>query len=288
MNLFSTWKYACLLLVSVLTPPCTVAQEQQHEDQSPIIGAGAHFSWVIFNDLKPELEKVTGRDIQLYGKDSALGMGCNAGIKNAGNFSPDHETFGFVCCQLDEQEIKDKHLRVYPLAREPILILVNQANPVDNLSLQQVRKIFRGEIRNWSEVGGNDKPIVVITRLHCKKRPGHWKRILPSAGLFRKDRLNVTGADDMVRKVSDFSGAIGHTGATWMFQVKDRVKAIRIDGRAATADNLANGSYPFYRMLSAVTVEGARGDVLKLIRQVQEGASFRKVAERYQLLPQKQ
>jgi len=128
-------------------------------------------------------------------------------------------------------------LYVHPLAYEPILILLNKANPIKNLSTEQVRDIFQGKIRNWSEVGGEDKVIVVVTRLHCKGRPGHWKRILPEAKLFREDRLNVKAADDMVRKVSDFSGAIGHTGATWIFESKDQIKPINIDGYAPTAKN---------------------------------------------------
>lgn len=255
------------------------------EKTTPIVGAGAHFSWVIFHDLKPDLERVTGRPINLYGRNSALGLGCNAGIKNASHYHPDRPTFGFVCCELDEAEIRKNNLDVYPLAHEPLLILVNRANPVSNLGLQQVRDIFSGKIRNWKEVGGEDKPIVVVVRLHCKDRPGHWKTILPSADRFRKDRLDVKSADDMVKKVSDFSSAIGHTGATWTFGPKDWVKSITIDGHAPTAANLKAGTYPFYRTLSAVTRKGVKGDVLTLIREVQQGRAFRAVAEKYQLVP---
>ena len=272
------------VLVWVLAPPGTRADESGRR-HDPVVGGGAHFSWIIFHELKPELEKLLNRDIELYGKDSALGLGCNAGIKNAMQNAEDHETFGFVCCTLAEREIREKGLQVHPLAREPILILVNRDNPVENLSLEQARALFRGEIRNWAEVGGEDRPVVVITRLHCKKRPGHWKRILPRADLFRKDRLNVKAADEMVRRVSDFRGAIGHTGATWTFGAQDRVKPVRIDGFAPTAANLKTGRYPFYRVLSAVTVESSSEDVRKLIREVQQGRAFRQVAQKYELLP---
>ncbi len=260
-----------------------------HETVSPgqgkIVGGGAHFAWVIFHELKPDLEKLLDREIDLYGKDSALGLGCNAGIKNAMQNSAGHETFGFVCCELAEKEIREKKLNVHPLAQEPLLILVNQSNPIENLSSKQARDIFRGKIRNWSEVGGDDKPIVVITRLHCKARPGHWKRILPEAKLFREDRLNVKAADDMVRKVSDFSGAIGHTGATWGFESKDKIKPIKIDGYAPTAKNIKAGNYPFYRTLSAVTINSASTDVMKLIKEVHHGEAFNRLAKKYELLP---
>lgn len=250
-----------------------------------VTGAGAHFSWIIFDSLKSDLEKVSGRKIMLYGKDSMMGQGCNAGIKNAKLSGSDKETFGFVCCPLSDEEVSKQQIQVHPLALEPILILVNQSNPVSNLSTQQVRDIFSGKITNWKEVGGKDQPIVAVTRLHCKKRPGHWKTILPSAEDFRKTRLNVSSADEMVKRVSDFEGAIGHTGATWLFETGNKVKHITVDGIAPTAANLKNKRYPFFRQLSAVTNLNPSEDVLKIIHETQTGPAFFKVAKQFNLLP---
>ena len=250
-----------------------------------ITGAGAHFSWIIFKSMQKDLEQVSGRKIILYGKDSMLGQGCNAGIKNASLNGPNRETFGFICCPLDQAEIDKKQLIVYPLALEPILILVNKSNPVDNLSKQQVRDIFAGKITNWRDVGGDDRPIAVVTRLHCKARPGHWKTILPDANDFRKLRLDVSSADEMVKRVSDFEGAIGHTGSTWEFEAGNKVKRIAIDGAEPTAANLENKRYPFYRQLSAITDRQPSPDVVKIIHEAQTGKAFFAVAKRYNLLP---
>ena len=250
-----------------------------------VTGAGAHFSWIIFDSIKADLERISGRKIKLYGKDSMLGQGCNAGIKNARLNGPGKETFGFVCCPLSKSEVAREKIRVYPIAMEPILILVNRANPINNLSSRQVRDIFAGKITNWAEVGGLDKPIAVVTRLHCKKRPGHWKTILPDASAFRKVRLNVSSADEMVKRVTDFETAIGHTGSTWLFETGNKVKHITIDGITPTAANLENKTYPFYRKLSAVTDWNPSDDVLKIIKQVQTGKAFFEVAKRFNLLP---
>ncbi|VAX08143.1 Phosphate ABC transporter, periplasmic phosphate-binding protein PstS (TC 3.A.1.7.1) [hydrothermal vent metagenome] len=285
LYIMHTYFRSMLFLLFLSSLSVAQGDEKDTQRENPIVGGGAHFSWVIFHELKPDLERLLNRDIELYGKDSALGLGCNAGIKNAIQNTKDHETFGFVCCELTEKEINDKQLHVHPLAYEPILILLNKSNPIESLSTEQVRNIFRGKIHNWSEVGGEDKPIVVVTRLHCKGRPGHWKRILPEAKLFRKDRLNVTAADDMVRKISDFSGAIGHTGATWVFESKDKIKPIKVDGYAPTAKNLKAKTYPFYRTLSAITIKSTSSDVIKLIEEVQHGRAFNKVAKKYELLP---
>lgn len=258
------------------------------QNQSPIVGAGAHFSWVIFNDLKPALEQSSGRTVELFGKESMLGMGCNAGIKMAKQNGPGKESFGFVCCPLSEKEVKEKNIQVHPIANEPILILVNKENKIKDLSQQQVSAIFSGKITNWNEVGGADKPIVVVNRLHCKHRPGHWKTILPDASLFRKDRLNVKSAAEMVKRVTDFPGAIGHTGATWEFGPDSNVKTISVGGVSPTADNLRAGRYPYYRVLSAVTNQQPSPDVMNIINRVQTGPEFSRVAKQYELVPLKQ
>jgi len=274
-----------LLFLSVAQAEPQKNTDTSEKQQGVITGAGAHFAWVIFDELKDELEQSTGKKLQLYGKNSNLGMGCNSGIKLAQQYSHDHQTFGFVCCPLSEEELKQKKIKIYPIAEEPILILVNKNNPVENLSTEQVRAIFRGDITNWKEVGGWDKPVAVVTRLHCKKRPGHWKTILPNAKDFIKERINVSSADEMVRMVTKFDTAIGHTGSTWVFDKKSNVKAISIDNIYASTENLKNKSYPFYRNLSAVTAMNPSEDVLTTIKQVQYGKSFEAIAKKYNLLP---
>jgi len=259
------------------------AADDSHENA--LMGAGAHFAWIVFDALKEDLERATGRETILFGENSMLGVGCNAGIKAAKQNTIGHDTFGFVCCPLSDEEIEKEQLNVYPLAKEPILILTHKSNPVDNLSVEQVKSIFRGDVLNWKEVGGNDEPIVLVTRLHCKKRPGHWKTILPSDKEFRQERLNVKSASAMVQRINDFKSAIGHTGSTWKFKPDDEVKAIKVGGVAPTAENLKNGTYPFFRQMSAITSRDASPDVIKLIKEAQTGPAFRRVAEQYQLLP---
>lgn len=273
------------LACSMLMFGATATAEANDSNENALMGAGAHFAWIVFDALKEDLERATGRDTILFGENSMLGVGCNAGIKAAKQSTIGHETFGFVCCPLSEEEIEKQQLIVYPLAKEPVLILTHKTNPIDNLSVDQVKGIFRGDILNWKEVGGNDEPIVLVTRLHCKKRPGHWKTILPSDKEFRQERLNVKSASAMVQRINDFKSAIGHTGSTWKFKPDDQVKAIKVGGVAPTAENLKNGSYPFYRQMSAITSRNPSEDVIKLIKEAQMGPAFRRVAEQYQLLP---
>lgn len=282
---FSTILISVLLVFHVSAYAKENPPNEIDSGEDMLMGAGAHFAWIVFDALKDDLEKKTGRKTVLFGENSMLGVGCNAGIKAAKQGTKSKETFGFVCCPLSKDEIEKEKLIVYPLAKEPVLILAHKDNPVNNLTIKQVRAIFRGDISNWKAVGGSDQPIVVVTRLHCKKRPGHWKTILPSHKEFRQERLNVKSASAMVQRVNDFQSAIGHTGATWKFKPEDNVKVLTINGKRPTAKNLANGSYPFYRQLSAITNRSPSPDVVKLIKEAQTGPAFRKVAKRYQLLP---
>jgi len=271
-----------LLTALLLTP---LASAAPHAGDEVITGAGAHFSWAVLDALKADLEQKSGRTLKLYGKESMLGAGCNAGIKLAKENAPGHETFGFVCCPLSDEEIDKNGLRVFPLAIEPILIMVNQTNPIKDLAAEQVRAIFRGEITNWKEVGGQDLPIVVVTRLHCKNRPGHWKTILSDAKDFRQARLNVKSAAEMINRVNAFPGAIGHVGSAWLFEPEDKVKSITVGGIAPTAANLKTSAYPFFRQLSAVTNQRPSEDLLGIIREAQHQLATGMVAKRYELLP---
>ncbi len=270
-----------ILALSLIQPLASSANTAP----SALMGAGSHFVWIIFNAIKEDLEKATGRKTVLFGENSMLGFGCNAGIKATVKHTKEQETFGFVCCPLTKEEIAKNKLVVYPLAKEPMLILVNKENPINNLTSQQVNAIFRGDIANWKEVGGWNQPIVLVARLHCKKRPGHWKLIEPDVKKIRQERLNVKDAKTMIKHVNQFKNALGHTGSIWDFKPNDKTKAITVDGYAATAENLRNGKYPYYRQLSAITTVKPSQDILKLIKAAQHGSAFKKIAEKYNLLP---
>lgn len=275
----------CSYMILIIFLTGGIFRAMADEEMPTISGAGAHFSWTVMNDLHRQLEESTGRKIMLYGRESMMGAGCNAGIKHALSHAPGNETFGLVCCPLSNKEVKEKKLRVFPLASEPVLILVNRSNPVNNLSSEQVRGIFRGDIKNWKEVGGPDMSIVVVTRLHCKSRPGHWKTILPSAKDFRTQRLNVKSAADMVKRINDFKGGFGHTGSAWLFDPEDKIKALSVDGFKPTAKNLKEGKYPFFRELSAVTSMNPSEGVLQVIREAQRTLKDSITAARYELVP---
>jgi len=274
-----------VLLLSVL--PVTGGAEATAEPSAPetISGAGPHFTWMLLAEVEPQLERKLGIKLNLIGRESMLGHGCNHGIKKAKENRAGHTTFGFVCCPLSREEIEKEGLKVHAVAREPLIILVNKTNPVTDIPVEKVRAIFRGEIRNWKEVGGEDRPIVVVLRPHCAQRPGHWKTIVPKVEDFRKDRIEVKAEAEVVQGVSDFAEGIGNIGSTWKFEERHKVKVVTVSGVAPTARNLKSGAYPFYQEQSLITYGDVSPALAGMIREVQGGKEFRDVLRKYELLP---
>jgi len=270
---------------AVLTMLLGLATVAAAEEPRTVTGAGEHFTWVLLDQVRPKLEKDFNIQLDLVGRESMLGHGCNQGIKKAQENHADHETFGFICCPLDAAEVNKEQLQVHPVANEPLLILVNKSNPVTDIPIEKLRAIYRGEIRNWKDVGGEDRPIVLVMRPHCPHRPGHWKTIVPTLEALRKDRIDVKAEAEVVQGVSDFAEGIGNIGSTWIFDERQRVKVITVSGVAPTAANLQNGSYPFYQVQSIVTHGPMSPALHGMIREVQSGAAFRAVLKKYELLP---
>lgn len=250
-----------------------------------VTGAGEHFTWMLLDEIRPDLERKFGIELNLIGRESMLGHGCNHGIKKARENRADKPTFGFVCCPLSKEEVEREGLTVHAVALEPLIILVNTTNPVDDIPVEKVRAIFRGEIRNWKEVGGEDRPIVVVLRPHCPQRPGHWKTIVPTVAEFRKDRIEVKAESEVVQGVSDFAEGIGNIGSTWRFEEHHRVKVVTVGGVAPTAANLKTGAYPFYQEQSMLTHGAVSPALAGMIREVQGGPDFHEVLQKYELLP---
>ena len=278
--LFSVFFFAILNALS----PISVAAEEP-PDAKTITGAGEHFTWVLLDEIRPQLERDFNVKLNLIGRESMLGHGCNQGIKKAKESTLGNETFGFICCPLTKEEVAKEGITVHSVAREPLLIIVNKSNPVTDIPIEKVRSIFRGEIKNWKDVGGEDRPIVLVMRPHCKDRPGHWKTIVPTIEELRKDRIDVKAEADVVQGVSDFAEGVGNIGSTWIFDGHQKVKVVTVSGIAPTAENLKTGKYPFHQEQSIVTYGEVSSSLAGMIREVQRGSSFRTVLKKYELLP---
>jgi phosphate transport system substrate-binding protein len=251
-----------------------------------LITSGDHSVWVIVNDVKTAFEHDTHLSLDLIPELAIVGKGCGKGILHARRGTPDKD-FGLICCTLEDAVIKNFGVKVYPIAREPLAIIVNKSNPVNSLTLQQVRDIFSGKVANWKDVGGRNEKIAVIAQLHCKDYTPNWKGILPDPEAFTKKRVDVKAQPEMVKTVSDYQGAIGHIEMTSLKESKDPAKILAIDGVLPTSENMEKGLYPLFAPLAVATKGEAEGKVVTFIEYMRTSRVVREAMKKYGMVQSK-
>lgn len=142
-------------------------------------------------------------------------------------------------------------LFIEPVAREGFVFVVNAENPVDSLTSEQLRKIYSGEITNWSEVGGNDEPILPYQRNTDSGSQNYMTVFMGDTPLLPPKKEYVQGMMmslmDAIAVYDNSSGAIGYSVfsyAAQMYENGDKVKYIAVDGVKPTKATMADGSYP--------------------------------------------
>ena len=157
---------------------------------------------------------------------------------------------------LSSRNLKDeeaaKGLKVTVLALDGIAVIVNPENPVSELSLEQIAKIYTGEITNWSELGGNDAEIVVIGREAGSSTRDCFESITKTADacVYRQE---LTSTGDVITTVAQNPDAIGYAS---LASIGDTVKALVVEGVAPSEETVKDGSYLVQRPFVLVTREG--------------------------------
>ena len=136
--------------------------------------------------------------------------------------------------QLKSAEEKGADLEILPIGREAFVFFVNKDNPVDGLTTQQIRSIYRGEITDWKEVGGASKKINPLTRVKGSGSQTMMEKFMEGDMLASRDPLAI------------FGGSVGYSFRYYLSgMVADgNVKMLAVDGVYPDADNIRNGSYP--------------------------------------------
>jgi len=195
--------------------------------------------------------------IEQYGRDNKLNIKLTKGTCgiSAGMLSKKQGDIGAFCCPPAKTD-RLPGLKFHTIGIHPISILVHPINPIDNLPFSTIRQIFQGEITRWSELKGEDSLIQAITRLHCKKRPGHWRLLLDKEDLFSPESRSVGSIEDMFSLVAQNPSAIGYEVMWLAHRNSGKVKSINIDNmNPMDLDHLIAGRYPLYRVLDLTTWE---------------------------------
>ena len=177
------------------------------------------------------------------------GSGSGAGIEGATSGTCD---IGLSSRALKDEE-KESGAVENIVALDGVAIVVNPANGVENLTVEQIAKIFTGEITNWSEVGGADGEIAVFGREAGSGTRGAFEEIVGAVdGCKYTNEYSSTG--DVIGNVASNPNAIGYASLS---AVDDTVKAVKVNDVAPSEATVKDGTYEIQRPFVMVTKEGA-------------------------------
>jgi phosphate transport system substrate-binding protein len=179
------------------------------------------------------------------------GVGSSAGIEAV--------AAGTAQIGTSSRDLKDteKNLGLVdsPIAFDGIAVIVNPANPVKNLSTEQLQRIFAGLVTNWAEVGGNSLAIDLVNRDEASGTREAFKKLVMGDVPFDPAAAVLPGTGQVRDVVSRSEGAIGYISLGFVspkFATRS-VKALSVDGVAPTPKTVASGQYPIGRKLHFFT-----------------------------------
>lgn len=187
---------------------------------------------------------------------------------------------------MKEKEIADaKGKGIQPvehkIAMDAIVVMVNPANPVADLTLDQLKAIYTGAVTNWKEVGGEDKPIVVVGRDTSSGTFETWETIVMKKEKVLPAALVVASSGAMLQTVAKNPYAVGYDGIGYL---NDSVKGVKVGGIEATKDTALSGTYPISRYLFMYTNGEPAGDAKAFIDFV-KSADGQKIVEQVGFVP---
>ena len=253
-------KFIALLLAAVLTlalAACGSKNDTNTNDNSNDTNndnAPAAVTGTVATDGSTSMEKVIGALSESFMANNAdttvtyNPTGSGAGITAVQEGTCD---IGLSSRALKDEE-KAAGLKETVLAYDGIAIIVHPDNPVSDLSVEQIAKLYTGEITNWKDVGGNDAEVVLIGREAASGTRDGFESITGTKEKCQY-RQELTSTGDVITAVSQNPDAIGYAS---LASIKDSVKALNVDGVTPSEATVKDGSYKVQRPFVLVTAEG--------------------------------
>ena len=204
----------------------------------------------VATDGSTSMNKVIGALGEAFETDTGITVTYNATGSGAGiqAIQEGRCDIGLASRNLKDEE-KATGLEETILAYDGIAIIVNPANPIKDLDVETIAKIYTGEIKNWKEVGGNDAEIVLIGREAGSGTRDGFESITDTEDKCAY-RQELTSTGDVITTVASNPNAIGYAS---LASVKDTVKALTVDGVAPSEATIKDGSYVVQRPFVLVT-----------------------------------
>ncbi len=168
--------------------------------------------------------------------------GSSTGIKNVKDST---YKLGFSSRELKEEE--KEGIEYKTIALDGIALAINPSNGVENLTLDQIKGIYTGEITNWSELGGNDADIVVVSRENGSGTRSAFEEIVGIGDLLTQKAIIKSGNGEVASYVAGEPNAIGYTSFVTLESNSDKIKGVQVEGVTPEVANVQNESYKLSR-----------------------------------------
>ena len=255
MKKFLTLALTAVMALSLLTA-CGSKNDNSADTNTDGSNTETTLSGTVSTDGSTSMEKVInslGESFMAMNKDMKFTYnptGSGSGIQAVSEGRCD---IGLSSRALKDDE-KASGLVETVVALDGIAIVVNPENPVSDLDIDTIAKIYTGEITNWKDVGGNDAEIVLIGREAGSGTRDGFESITDTKDACQY-RQELTSTGDVINTVSQNPDAIGYASLS---AVGDSVKALTVGGVEATEATVKDGSYVVQRPFVLVTKEGTK------------------------------
>ena len=239
------WGWLMLLALPMLAPAAG------DSEPPPIDGARADLRWVgcgiskksYLTALAKAYEKKTGVHIDIQGG------GATRGIREVAALTAD---IGGSCRQRIFSEKAEQGVVMVPVAWDALVVITHPDNPVENITLEDLRKVYLGEITRWKQLGGEDAPIHLYVRQGKISGVGRTLRKLLFSNYDQEFAATTTfkSSGPLEKAVEQDPLALAVTGIS--SARKRKVKVLSLNGKAPTYENIRTGRYLLYRPLYLV------------------------------------
>lgn len=206
--------------------------------------------------MEKVIKAVNGAFMEKY-KDVTVNLnltGSGTGIQEASEGKCD---IGNSSRKLKDEEAEKLEATVVGL--DGIALVVNPVNKLEDITIEDLAKVYSGEITNWKDLGGDDKAIVVIGREDGSgTRDGFESIVMGDKEPKYAQELESTGS--VINAVATTDGAIGYAS---LANVDETVKALKVDGVEATEENVKSGAYAVQRPFICATLKDSDNKLVK-------------------------
>jgi len=176
--------------------------------------------------------------------------------------------------ELEAAKEKGRVVKPVEIALDALAPIVNPANPVKGLTTEQLQGIFAGKIKNWKDVGGDDREIVVISRDTSSGTYEAWQELIMKGQKVTPAALLQASSGAVLQVVGKNKFAIAYDGYAY---VNNTVKALPVNGVAGSEKTVADKSYPVSRGLFIIVPEKTSPEVQKFLDYIMDPAKGQKM-----------